>query len=138
VAIALRYFTDSWRIHSDTARVRLRWWNPDRSQYWEPSFRWYRQTAAGFYTPWISSSAAAGMTYASSDSRLAALHALTYGLEYGIDLGEVSEQPRRKFTVRVEYYRQTIDDRIPAPGPLQSLDLYPGLTTFLVQFGYRF
>jgi hypothetical protein len=138
VAIALRYFTDSWRIHSDTARVRLRWWNPDRSQYWEPSFRWYRQTAAGFYTPWISSSAVAGMTYASSDSRLAALHALTYGLEYGIDLGEVSEQPRRKFTVRVEYYRQTIDDRIPAPGPLQSLDLYPGLTTFLVQFGYRF
>ncbi|HEY6515584.1 MAG TPA: DUF3570 domain-containing protein, partial [Steroidobacteraceae bacterium] len=137
VAIALRYFTDSWRIHSDTARVRFRWWNSDRSQYWEPSFRWYRQTAAAFYTPWISSSAVSGMTYASSDSRLAAFHALTYGLEYGRDLGDESEQPR-KFTVRLEYYRQTIADRIPAPGPLQSLDLYPGLTAFLAQFGYRF
>lgn len=137
VAIALRYFTDSWRIHSDTARVRFRWWNSDPSQYWEPSFRWYRQTAADFYTPWISSSAVSGMTYASSDSRLAAFHALTYGLEYGRDLGDESEQPR-KFTVRLEYYRQTIADRIPAPGPLQSLDLYPGLTAFLAQFGYRF
>lgn len=137
VALALRYFTDSWKIHSDTARVRLRWWNPDRSQYWEPSFRWYRQTAADFYSPWISSSAVSGVTYASSDSRLAAFHALTYGLEYGIDLGDESEQPR-KFTVRVEYYRQTIDDRIAPPGPLQSLDVYPGLTAFLAQFGYRF
>jgi hypothetical protein len=137
VAIALRYFTDSWRIHSDTARVRFRWWNPGRSQYWEPSFRWYRQTAAAFYSPWISSSSAPGVTYASSDSRLAAFHALTYGLEYGMDVGDESDQPR-KFTVRVEYYRQTIDDRVPAPGPLQSLDLYPGLTAFLAQFGYRF
>lgn len=136
-AIALRYFTDSWGIHSDTARVRFRWWNPDRSQYWEPSFRWYRQSAADFYSPWISSSSLSGVTYASSDSRLGAFHALTYGLEYGMDLGDESDQPR-KFTVRVEYYRQTIDDRIPAPGPLQSLDLYPGLTAFLAQFGYRF
>jgi hypothetical protein len=137
VAVALRYFTDSWRIHSDTARVRFRWWNFDRSQYWEPSFRWYRQSAADFYSPWLSSGAVSGLTYASSDSRLAAFHALTYGLEYGMVLGEQSEQPR-KFTVRVEYYRQTIDDRIPAPGAFQSLDLYPGLTAFLAQFGYRF
>jgi hypothetical protein len=137
VALALRYFTDSWKIHSDTARVRFRWWNPDRSQYWEPSFRWYRQTAADFYTPWISGSTVSGTTDASSDSRLAAFHALTYGVEYGVNLRSESEQPR-KFTVRLEYYRQTIDDRIPAPGPLQSLDLYPGLTAFLAQFGYRF
>lgn len=136
VAIALRYFTDSWKIHSDTARIRFRWWNAERSRYWEPSLRWYRQSAADFYTPWISSSAS-GMTYASSDSRLAALHALTYGLEYGMNLGDESDEPR-KFTVRLEYYRQTIDDRTQAPGPLQSLDLYPGLTAFLAQFGYRF
>jgi hypothetical protein len=138
VTIALRYFTDSWRIHSDTARVRFRWWNPDRSRYWEPSVRWYRQTAADFYTPWLSSSAVSGESYASSDSRLGAFRALTYGLEYGIDVGKESYLPSGQLTVRLEYYRQTTDDRVPAPGALQSLDLYPGLTAFLAQFGYRF
>lgn len=138
VALALRYFTDSWKIHSDTARVRFRWWNADRSQYWEPSIRWYRQSAADFYAPWLSSAAVSGLTYASSDSRLAAFHALTYGLQYGVDVGGGSELPSGQFTVRLEYYRQTVDDRIPAPGALASLDLYPGLTAFLAQFGYRF
>lgn len=138
VALALRYFTDSWKVHSDTARLRFRWWNADRSQYWEPSVRWYRQSAADFYTPWISSSAASGSTYESSDSRLAAFHALTYALEYAIDLGNEFEQPRRKFSVRLEYYRQTVDNGIPGPGPLRVLNLYPGLTAVLVQFGYRF
>jgi hypothetical protein len=138
VSLALRYFTDSWKVHSDTARLRFRWWNADRSQYWEPSMRWYRQSAADFYKPWLSSSGASDLTYASSDSRLAAFHALTYGLEYAIDLGNEFEQPRRKFSVRLEYYRQTLENGIPGPGPLAALNLYPGLTAVLVQFGYRF
>lgn len=138
VTVALRYFTDSWKIHSDTARVRFRWWNGDRSRYWEPSVRWYRQTAADFYAPWLFSSAVSGVTYASSDSRLAAFRALTYGLEYGTNVDKRSVLPGGQLTVRLEYYRQTIDDRIAAPGALQSLDLYPGLTAFLAQFGYRF
>ncbi|HVA40294.1 MAG TPA: DUF3570 domain-containing protein, partial [Candidatus Binataceae bacterium] len=121
VDLALRYFTDSWKIHSDTARLRFRWWNPGRSQYWEPSVRWYRQSAADFYLPWVPADAASSLTYASSDSRLAAFHAMTYGLEYGTDLGKESEQPRRKLTVRLEFYRQTVDHGTPGPGPLQTL-----------------
>ena len=33
VDLSLRYMTDSWGIHSQTAQVRMRWWTPDRQQY---------------------------------------------------------------------------------------------------------
>ena len=67
--------------------VRLRWWNSARDQYVEPTVRWYRQTAADFYQPWVAN-AGAPEPYVSADSRLAALHALTYGVKYGMKLSE--------------------------------------------------
>lgn len=138
VDLALRYYTDSWKVHSETARIRLRLWSADQSQYWEPSVRWYRQSAADFYAPWAPSNAAADLRYISADFRLAAFTAMTYGFEYGKYLGGEADSPRRQFTASLEYYRQTIDDRTAAPGPLQGLNLYPGLTAILAQFGYRF
>lgn len=137
VDLVMRYFTDSWHVHSDTVRIRFRWWNPDRTVYWEPSLRWYRQTAADFYYPWMPLTDTSQVTLASADRRLAAFHALTYGVEYGLQLGNPFEHPRQ-LTFRIEYYQQTVDQTIPAPSPLQGLDLYPGLTAILVQLGYRF
>jgi hypothetical protein len=51
--LALRYMQDDWGIHSSTAQAHVHFSFADRQQYLEPSIRWYRQTAADFYTPWL-------------------------------------------------------------------------------------
>lgn len=137
VNLALRYFRDDWAIRSYTARLRYRWWSADKTSYWEPSLRWYRQTAADFYSAWVPAAAVTDLLYASADQRLAALHALTYGLEYGINLGTPYVHPKW-LTVRIQYYRQVIRDRTPGPGPLADLNLYPGLTAIQAQVTYSF
>jgi hypothetical protein len=126
-------------VRSDTALLHLRWTLSNRDRYIEPTFRWYRQTAADFYTPFILSATlptAAG--YQSSDSRLGAFHALTYGLKYAQKLPGLGSRTESEFSVRAEYYQQTFNERIAAPAALQGLDLYPGLKAILVQVGWRF
>jgi hypothetical protein len=137
-ALSLRYMTDTWGIHSDTAQVRFRWWSPTRQQYVEPTVRWYRQSAADFFQPWLSSADVEDTKYISADPRLADFHALTYGLKYGFGLGDKLHRPGSEFTVRLEYYQQTLDIRTPQPAALQGLDLYPGLKAVLVQFGFSY
>ena len=137
-ALSLRYMTDDWHIRSQTAQLRMRWWFDSQHQYVEPTVRWYRQTAAGFYTPWISSTASPSLTYASADARLGAFHALTYGLKYAFKLDEALDQPGSEFSVRLEYYQQTFFDKLPAPAALQGLNLYPGLRAILLQVGLSY
>jgi hypothetical protein len=49
--LSLRYMQDDWQIHSETAQAHVHFSFANRQQYLEPSIRWYRQTAADFYTP---------------------------------------------------------------------------------------
>jgi hypothetical protein len=135
--LSMRYMADDWGVHSDTAQLRVRWWNPDHERYMEPTVRWYRQTAADFYTPWISSSANF-MSDASADTRLGAFDALTYGVKFAVKLDTRLDQPGSEISMRVEYYQQTLDNRVPGPGALQGLDLYPSLKAILVQVGYSY
>jgi hypothetical protein len=137
-ALSLRYMTDTWGIHSDTAQVRFRWWSATRQQYVEPTVRWYRQSAADFFQPWLSSADVEDTKFVSADPRLADFHALTYGLKYGFGLGDKLHRPGSEFTVRLEYYQQTLQIRTPQPAALQGLDLYPGLKAVLVQFGFSY
>ncbi len=130
--------TDTWGVRSQTAQLRTRWWSPTRQQYIEPAVRWYHQDAADFFTPWLSTVDEASTRYASADPRLATFHALTYGLKYGYELGDRLHRASSEFTVRLEYYQQTLDINKPAPGPLQGLNLYPGLKAVLVQFGFSY
>jgi Protein of unknown function (DUF3570) len=137
-ALSLRYMRDDWGIRSDTAELHPRWTFSNRDRYIEPTFRWYRQSAAYFYMPWILNTAAPSTGYESSDSRLGAFHALTYGLKFSQKLPGLGSRADSEFSVRVEYYQQTFEERTPIPGSLQGLDLFPGLKAVLVQFGYRF
>jgi hypothetical protein len=137
-ALSLRYMTDDWGVRSKTAQLRVRLWLDGKNQYVEPTLRWYRQTAADFYTPWISSLAGQGPAYASSDSRLGAFRALTYGVKYGMKLDERTGRTGSEFSIRAEYYRQTVENAVAAPGALQGLDLYPGLQAFLIQVGFSY
>ena len=136
--LSLRYMTDDWQIHSETAQLHVRWWIDSQDKYFEPSLRWYRQTAADFYTPWISAANQSSTGYASSDSRLGAFHALTFGLKYGEKLADQGNSAGGEFSARIEYYQQITDGHFNAPGSLQGLDLVPGLKAILLQIGWRF
>ena len=138
MGLSLRYMADSWGIHSQTAQVHFRWWSPTRQQYVEPTVRWYRQTAADFFQPFLAADNGADTRFISSDPRLADFHALTYGLKYGFGLGDRLHRPGSEFTVRVEYYQQFLNIRDPVPAALQGLDLYPNLKAILVQFGFNY
>ena len=137
-ALSLRYMSDDWAVHSDTAQLHVRWSWSNREQYIEPTFRWYRQTAADFYTPFILDTARQSTGFESADSRLGAFHALTYGVKYAHKLPGLGNRAESEFSVRAEYYQQTFNQQILAPAGLQGLDLLPGLKAVLVQFGYRF
>jgi len=140
VTAAARYMTDSWGIHSETASVRVRWWLPGRDQYFEPSARWYRQNAADFFHPWLSDSAPVPTTV-SADFRLAAFHALTYGLKYGYKLSDHLGRFGREtseFNIRLEWYEQSLRGNPAAPPALSGLDLYPKLQAFLLQVGFSY
>jgi len=137
-ALSLRYMTDDWGIRSDTANLSVRWSNSSRTQYLEPSVRWYQQTAADFYMPWIDSAAVQSIDNASADSRLGAFHAFTYGVKYALKRPDESGNSGSEFSVRLEYYQQFVDNKAPGPGSLQNLNLYPGLSSVMLQFGWRF
>jgi hypothetical protein len=137
-ALSLRYMSDDWAVRSDTAQLHLRWSLSNRERYIEPTFRWYRQTAANFYTPFILDTAKQSTGFESADSRLSAFHALTYGVKYAQKLPGLGGRPESEFSVRAEYYQETFNEHVPVPAGLQGLDLYPSLKAILVQFGWRF
>jgi hypothetical protein len=137
-ALSLRYMSDDWGVRSDTAQLHLRWTFANRERYIEPTIRWYRQTAADFYMPFIMNTEKPTTGYQSSDSRLGAFHALTYGVKYAQKLPGLGSRPESEISIRAEYYQQTFDERVPVPAGLQGLDLYPGLKAVLIQIGWRF
>jgi Protein of unknown function (DUF3570) len=137
-AVSLRYMSDDWGVRSDTAQLHLRWTFANRERYIEPTLRWYRQTAADFYMPFILNTEKPTTGYQSSDSRLGAFHALTYGVKYAQKLPGLGSRPESEISIRAEYYQQTFDEQVPVPAGLQGLDLYPGLKAVLVQIGWRF
>jgi Protein of unknown function (DUF3570) len=137
-ALSLRYMSDDWSVRSDTAQLHLRWSWSNRERYIEPTFRWYRQTAADFYTPFIMDTAKQSTGFESADSRLGAFRALTYGVKYAQKLPGLGSRAESEFSVRAEYYQQTFNEQVSVPASLQGLDLYPGLKAILVQIGYRF
>jgi Protein of unknown function (DUF3570) len=137
-ALSLRYMSDNWAVRSDTAQLHLRWVWADRDRYIEPTIRWYRQTEANFYTPFILAAETPTTGYQSSDSRLGPFHALTYGVKFAKKFAGPGAGGGSEISVRAEYYQQTYNVRVPVPAGLQGLDLYPGLNAILVQVGWRF
>lgn len=132
VDLSYRFMTDDWGIASHTVELR------DRVAlgahgYLQPHLRWYRQSAADFYTRWLSDGAALP-DHATADYRLGEFNAWTFGLEHGRDVGR-----DHRVTVRVEYYRQAGDAHpAGAPGDLADFDLFPVVDAWIFQLGYSF
>lgn len=128
--LAVRYYTDDWGIDAVSVdlsdRVTLLRW-----LYVEPGIRWYRQSAADFYRPFLIN----GQTlpaYASSDTRLAKFDALTFSVKLGVNITPASE-----IYLRGQYYTQFGEDHPPeAFGQLTQQDLFAEVRALTVMTGY--
>jgi hypothetical protein len=132
VDLSYRFATDDWDIQSHTLESRLRY-NLSDNSYIQPHLRYYQQSAAEFYQPFLLSDQPLP-TYASADYRLGDMDAYTVGLKYGqkLDNGDT-------WAVRVEYYQQNPKNAgFAEPGQLAELDLYPSIKALIVQFNYQF
>ncbi|NND65517.1 MAG: DUF3570 domain-containing protein, partial [Gammaproteobacteria bacterium] len=125
-----RYLWDDWDINSHTVDVRYRWDTPGKG-FWRPHFRYYHQSAAEFYTPFLRNDQPQP-EYASADTRLGEFDAYTIGLEYG------RESAKRVWSVAFEYYLQTGDEPDEKFGNLLDEELFPDLDAFMVRVNYDF
>jgi len=135
--VGVRYYTDSWGIKGITAEVSEQ--VPiNRYLYVKPLFRYYKQSAANFYEPYLISQSGAttfsGLpAYASSDARLSRFSATTIGGRIGWRLFEDSE-----LYVEGESYRQAGTHTIAgAPGQLAGLDFFSGVHAISVMMGFK-
>jgi hypothetical protein len=129
--LSLRYMKDDWGIRSQTADLRYRW-EFRSGAYIEPHARYYKQTAADFYSLYLNA-ADSLPEFMSADPRLGSFNGTTFGVKFGMTLSDHSE-----LSLRLEQYQQTPQD-VPVPfGQLQGLDLNPGLKSLMAQFGFRF
>ncbi len=129
--ISMRYFKDSWGITSQTVEASERI-NLARRWYVEPDFRYYHQTAADFYQPYLVGNAALP-AFASSDTRLGRFNAVTYGMKIGYRLSG-----RTELYLRGDYYTQ-MGDAHPADaiGQLRNQNLFAGVKAAIVQMGFQ-
>lgn len=130
--ISYRFTTDDWDINSHTLDSRLRY-NLTANTYIQPHFRYYQQSAAEFYQPYLLTTA--GLPeFASADYRITEMTAYTLGFKYGILLDQGKE-----LAFRLEYYQQDPKNAgFEEPGALQELDLYPSVKALIAQVSYKF
>ena len=132
VDASYRYMTDDWDVVSHT--VDLHWRSPIGSGWYiQPHLRYYTQTAADFYRPYLLDGDPLP-DHASADYRLGDMDGQTFGLKIGHTLGE-----GREYSARLEYFQQSGTSPPGASfGSLDQFDLFPSVDALIVQVGYRF
>lgn len=129
-----RYYTDTWGVRSNTLDLQYRHDLGKDGGYVEPHARFYRQTAANFYTIGLVDGAPLPQ-FATSDYRLGPLTTLTLGTTYAFHFGAVPGL----WTLRAEYIRQAGDSSPPnAIGVQRRFDLAPTINTVSLVAGYSF
>ena len=132
IDVSYRYMWDDWEIDSHTIDSRLRIPLSSNS-YLEPHLRFYQQTAADFYQPFLAKSNTIP-EFASADYRIGEMSAYTVGLKYGMKLNDGND-----LSFRLEYYRQNPKDAgHEAPGALADVDLYESVDAIIAQVSYSF
>lgn len=130
--ISYRYATDDWDISSHTIDSRLRF-NLSGNTYIQPHFRYYQQSAAEFYQPFLLQGTTLP-TFASADYRLGEMTAYTIGLKYAVKMSAGNE-----WAFRLEYYQQNPKNSgFDEPSAIQQLELYPRLKALIAQISYSF
>jgi hypothetical protein len=129
--LSYRRGKDSWAVDSDTLEGHV-WIGLAPGWYLEPHVRWYRQSAADFYTLYLPG-ASPPPSYMSSDFRLAAFTATTFGVKLGFKVGRSGE-----LAVRVEEYEQRPSEQSSSLPQLQGLNLNPNLEATIIQLSWHF
>lgn len=130
--VSYRFATDDWDINSHTIDTRLRI-KLNNNSYIQPHFRYYQQSAAEFFQPFMLEEQALP-TYASADYRLGEMSAITVGLKYAMTMPSGNE-----WAFRLEYYQQSPKNSgFDALGVLQQQDLYPSVKALIAQVSYSF
>jgi len=130
--ISYRYASDDWDVNSHTIDSRLRI-NVGDNSYIQPHLRYYQQSAANFYQPFLIEGQSLP-EFATADYRLGEMTAYTIGLKYGTQVNDGDE-----LSFRLEYYQQSPKNAgFAEPGSLQNLDLYPSIKAVIAQVNYRF
>lgn len=134
--VSYRYMWDDWEITSHTIDSRFRIPLGDAfgtESYIQPHFRFYQQSAAEFYKPFLIDGDVMP-TYASADYRIGEMTTFTVGLKYGLLVNNGHD-----LSFRLEYYRQTPKDAgFDEPGALKEVDLYPTIDAIIAQVTYSF
>jgi len=132
VDFSYRFATDDWKVDSHTFDSRLRI-NLTDSSYLQPHFRYYNQSAAEFFHPFLMEGQVLP-EFATADYRLGEMSAYTFGLKYGTKMDNGDE-----LSFRLEYYQQSPKNAgFTEPGTLQDVDLYPSVKAVIAQVNYRF
>ncbi len=130
-----RFMLDDWGINSHTIDMKYRRLLPNR-KFIQPHVRFYQQSAADFYTPFLVSGnePQSGDTsrLASADYRIGEFTGYTIGLEYG----QVNQH--NSWSVALEYYLQSGNEPDGKFGELEGLELYPDVDAVLFRVLYDF
>ncbi|MCJ8321521.1 MAG: DUF3570 domain-containing protein [Colwellia sp.] len=133
--LSYRYMWDDWDIESHTIDSRLR--IPlGTGSYIQPHVRYYQQSAANFYAPYLMQSdfESHRPEFASADYRIGEMTAYTLGLKYGMKVNNGHD-----LSFRLEYYHQAPTDAgFEAPGVLANEELYPTIDAIIAQVTYSF
>ncbi len=141
IDLSYRYMSDDWGIKSSTIDARYRW-EAGNGWYVEPHLRWYTQSAADFYKPFLqvgidtdASAQSSLIEYASADPRLAEFDAQTFGFKVGKVFADNSE-----IALRLESYSQTSGEKAQAPlgSDLYGQETFAELKASWVQVNYSF
>ncbi|MCG9963443.1 DUF3570 domain-containing protein [Shewanella cutis] len=132
VDFSYRYTTDDWDLTSHTLETHYRYYFSG-SFYGQLHLRYYQQTAANFYQPFLMAESPLP-EFASADYRIGDMSAYTFGVKFGHRLAGGHEM-----SYRLEYYQQDPKNNgTEIPGQLQNYDLFPTQKAITAQFSYSF
>lgn len=131
-SLGLRYYADSWGIHSQTIDFNYRWQYHER-RFVEPRVRYYHQTAANFFHVGLIDGQPLP-DFASADYRLNDIDGVTVGVAFGFTMKNESE-----LILRADFYTQTGESKPnTAVGVQKNYDLFPTLHATILQVEYKF
>jgi hypothetical protein len=130
--ISYRYMWDDWEIESHT--IDSRFYIPlGDGSYLEPHLRFYQQSAAEFYQPFLNQNEALPK-YASADYRIGEMTAYTMGIKYGMKVANGND-----LSFRLEYYQQNPESAgHKTPGILADMEIYESIEAIIAQVSFSF
>ncbi len=131
-SISYRFSFDDWSVNSNM--VEIKYYLPITKKYFiQPYVRFYKQTQAYFYTPYLSESQASYVIqnnqYVSSDDRLSAMNTYSVALEFG----RYNDIP---WSIMLEYYHQKYVEP-EKYGNMNNITLNPDVNAFLLLFNFK-